>query len=74
MVRRNAPCFTECWLLKTNLLAWNGFNDMKLLIGYDGSKCADDALDALKYAGLPRKAETTVLCIAEVSPLTPIAR
>jgi nucleotide-binding universal stress UspA family protein len=47
------------------------FNDMKLLIGYDGSKCADNALDGLKYAGLPRKAETTVLCIAEVSPLPP---
>lgn len=47
------------------------FNDMKLLIGYDGSKCADDALDGLKNAGLPRKAETTVLCIAEVSPLPP---
>src|SRR5215471_6171580 len=44
---------------------------MKLLIGYDGSKCADDALDGLKYAGLPRKAETTVLCVAEVAPPPP---
>jgi len=57
---RNAPCFTECWQLKANLFV-ERFNYMKLLIGYDGSKCADDALDGLKYAGLPRKAETTVL-------------
>jgi hypothetical protein len=33
---------------------------MKLLIGYGGSKCADDALDGLKYAGLHRKAASGV--------------
>jgi nucleotide-binding universal stress UspA family protein len=44
---------------------------MKLLIGYDGSTCADAALDDLKYAGLPPKAETIVLCVAEVSPPPP---
>ena len=29
---------------------------MKILIGYDGSDCADAALDDLTHAGLPDKA------------------
>jgi nucleotide-binding universal stress UspA family protein len=39
---------------------------MKLLIGYDGSECADAALDNLNRAGLPRDVEAQILCIAEV--------
>jgi nucleotide-binding universal stress UspA family protein len=38
---------------------------MKILIGYDGSNCADAALDDLKQAGLPREAEAVVLSVAE---------
>jgi len=39
---------------------------MKILIGYDGSECADAALDDLTNAGLPAKAETYILSVAEV--------
>ena len=39
---------------------------MKLLIGYDGSECANAALDDLKRAGLPEVAEVVVLCVADV--------
>lgn len=36
---------------------------MKILIAYDGSECADDALADLQRAGLPRKAEAHVLSV-----------
>lgn len=39
---------------------------MKILIGYDGSECADAALDDLKRAGLPENTEAHVLSVAEV--------
>ena len=39
---------------------------MKILIGYDGSGCADAALDDLTHAGLPAKAEVFILSVAEV--------
>ena len=39
---------------------------MKLLIAYDGSKCADSALDDLTHAGLPGKGEALVMTVAEV--------
>ena len=38
---------------------------MKILIAYDGSECAESAIDDLKRAGLPRRAEDVVLTIAE---------
>lgn len=38
----------------------------KILIGYDGSECADAALDDLRRAGLPDNAEAHVLSVAEV--------
>lgn len=38
---------------------------MKILIGYDGSACADAALDDLKLAGLPDAAEVQILSVAE---------
>lgn len=38
---------------------------MKILIGYDGSACAEAALADLKRAGLPRKAEVVVLSVSE---------
>src|SRR5690349_3177621 len=38
---------------------------MKILIAYDGSACADAALDDLCRAGLPRRAEALVLSVAE---------
>jgi len=37
----------------------------KILIGYDGSDCADAALDDLTHAGLPHHAEVQILSIAE---------
>ncbi len=39
---------------------------MKLLIAYDGSDCADAALDDLKRAGLPADAEALILSVTEV--------
>jgi nucleotide-binding universal stress UspA family protein len=38
---------------------------MKVLIGYDGSDCADAALDDLQRAGLPRAVEALVISVAE---------
>jgi nucleotide-binding universal stress UspA family protein len=38
---------------------------MKILIAYDGSVCAESAINDLKRAGLPRRAEAIVLTIAE---------
>jgi nucleotide-binding universal stress UspA family protein len=39
---------------------------MKILIGYDGSDCADAALDDLTQAGLPPNGEIHILSVAEV--------
>lgn len=39
---------------------------MKILIGYDGSECAEAAIDDLRRAGLPEHAEVQILSIAEV--------
>ena len=39
---------------------------MKILIGYDGSECADAALDDLTHAGLPATGEAHILSVAEV--------
>jgi hypothetical protein len=38
---------------------------MKILMGYDGSECAGDALKDLQRAGLPRAAEALVTSVAE---------
>lgn len=49
---------------------------MKILIGYDGSECADAALDDLQQAGLPDGAAALVLSVADVfvpPPLTEAA-
>jgi nucleotide-binding universal stress UspA family protein len=39
---------------------------MKILIGYDGSECADAALDDLVLAGLPATGEFHVMSVTEV--------
>jgi nucleotide-binding universal stress UspA family protein len=39
---------------------------MKLLVAYDGSSCADAALDDLRQAGLPSEAEAVVISVAEL--------
>jgi nucleotide-binding universal stress UspA family protein len=39
---------------------------MRILIGYDGSPSADAALDDLRRAGLPRNAEVVILTVSEV--------
>lgn len=39
---------------------------MKILIGYDGSECADATLDDLAQAGLPPTGEFHIMSIAEV--------
>jgi hypothetical protein len=43
-----------------------GFKDMKILIAYDGSDCAEAALDDLQRAGLPPEAEAQIISVAEV--------
>jgi len=40
---------------------------MKILIGYDGSGCAEAALDDLQRAGLPSATKASVLSVTEVS-------
>lgn len=42
---------------------------MRILIGYDGSECAEAALDDLARAGLPGGTEALVLSVAELMPL-----
>ena len=44
---------------------------MKLLITYDGSPCADAAINDLAAAGLPEHTEAKVLCVADVWPHMP---
>src|SRR6185369_14809025 len=39
---------------------------MRVLIAYDGSRCADAALDDLTHAGLPTKGEALVMNVAEI--------
>jgi nucleotide-binding universal stress UspA family protein len=38
---------------------------MRVLIGYDGSECADAALDDLTQAALPPSGEAHILSVAE---------
>ena len=45
---------------------------MKILIAYDGSQCAEAALEDLKNAGLPREAEARVITLADVILPPPI--
>lgn len=44
---------------------------MKVLIGYDGSDSARDAIHELHRAGLPRGTQATVLSVADVWPRVP---
>lgn len=39
---------------------------MKILIAYDGSSCAEAALDDLQRAGLPPEAEAQIISVAEI--------
>lgn len=39
---------------------------MKILIAYDGSECAEAALDDLQRTGLPAEAEAQIISVAEV--------
>lgn len=39
---------------------------MKILIGYDGSDCAEAALDDLQRAGLPERVEASVMSVSEI--------
>jgi nucleotide-binding universal stress UspA family protein len=39
---------------------------MKILIAYDGSPCAEAALDDLTHAGLPEKGKALIVSVAEV--------
>src|SRR4030095_13911057 len=43
---------------------------MKILIGYDGSECADAAVDDLRRAGLPREATAIVFTVIETWSLS----
>jgi nucleotide-binding universal stress UspA family protein len=44
---------------------------MRILIGYDGSEYADDAIDDLRWAGLPKEATAVVLSVVESWSLAP---
>lgn len=44
---------------------------MKIMIAYDGSKCADAALKDLRRAGLPRDAEVLIVFVEEFVPVMP---
>lgn len=46
--------------------------NLKILIAYDGSECADAALEDLKSAGLPKTAEALVMTMADVFLPPPI--
>ena len=39
---------------------------MRILIGYDGSQSADDAVDDLRRAGLPQEVEALIVSVGEV--------
>jgi nucleotide-binding universal stress UspA family protein len=45
---------------------------MRILIGYDGSECADAALEDLQHAGLDSEADVLVMCVADVFVPRPI--
>jgi nucleotide-binding universal stress UspA family protein len=45
---------------------------MRVLIGFDGSDGARDAVDDLRSAGLPSEAEAVVACVADVPATPPI--
>jgi nucleotide-binding universal stress UspA family protein len=38
---------------------------MNILVAYDGSTCADAAIEDMRRAGLPEDAETLVVCVAD---------
>lgn len=44
---------------------------MKILIAYDGSRCAESALQDLMRAGLPHHAEVLVMSVEEFEPMLP---
>jgi hypothetical protein len=46
---------------------------MKILIAYDGSECAESAIDDLKRAGLPLHAEALALTLVFVLSRSPDA-
>ncbi|CAN5596284.1 hypothetical protein BH24ACI3_BH24ACI3_12880 [soil metagenome] len=50
------------------------YGRMRVLIAYDGSNCADDALNDLRRAGLPPVAEALIVNVAEVWLPLPMAR
>src|SRR6185369_13331812 len=45
---------------------------MKILIGYDGSECADAALEDLQRAGLGSDVEALIMTVADVFVPLPI--
>jgi nucleotide-binding universal stress UspA family protein len=40
--------------------------EIKILVGYDGSECADSAIADLRNTGLPQQAEVLVISVADV--------
>src|SRR5579862_5108260 len=44
---------------------------MKILLGYDGSRCADAAIEDLRRAGLPAQSDALVVCVADGSLPSP---
>ena len=52
--------------ISSKLTSESQVNEMKLLIGYDGSECAGAALNDLRRAGLPEAVEARIVSVAEV--------
>ena len=44
---------------------------MRILIGYDGSDCAEAAVSDLRRAGLPAQAEAVVMTAVDLTPHLP---
>jgi nucleotide-binding universal stress UspA family protein len=51
---RQAACKKSQWV-----------NEMRVLVAYDGSTCADAAIDDLTRAGLPKDTEALVVCVGD---------
>ena len=53
----------------SRLMEWSGGSIMKVLIGFNGSRISENALEDLKHAGLPADAEVDIISVAESRPV-----
>src|SRR5262245_37140399 len=69
-----AICESFCW--QVPCIRFRGASQLKVLVAYDGSPCAESAIEDMRRAGLPLQAEALVLSVAgaELHPLPGIDR